>query len=398
MKVALVHDWYSVSAGGEKVMRAILNSFKDKSYHKDSPLTSDWQKIEVDKIEVFSLIDFLNLTDRQYLLNGRKVNTSFIQHFPFAKTLYRNYLPFFKSAINSFDLSEFDLIVSSSAAVSKNVKKRPGQIHICYCHTPIRYAWDMQDEYLKHLNPLLRPFTFVIKQVLASLRKWDLEKTPNVDYFLANSHFVAERIKRIYGRSSVVVYPPVDTTSFALNNQTRKDFYVTAGRLVPYKNVDVIAEAFKNMPDKKLYIIGDGPERQKVAKYAGDNVVMLGYQPKDRMVKYIQEAKAFILAAEEDFGITTVEAQSCGTPIIAYEKGGYLETVVSGKTGLFFNQQSATQIANTIRAFEQQEANFVPEAIRNNALNFSEKTFNEQFVAQVKQVLYGNQPHQASQS
>src|SRR6478609_4738396 len=178
MKVALIHDWYNVNAGGEKVMRAILNSFSDKSYRKDSPFASNWEKIEADEIKVFSLIDFLSEPDRQYLLNGRPVKTSFIQHFPFAKSFYRNYLPFFKRAINSFDLSEFDLIVSSSAAVSKNVRKRKGQIHICYCHTPIRYAWDLEDEYLKHLTPVLRPFKGLIRYVLGTLRKWDLENTP----------------------------------------------------------------------------------------------------------------------------------------------------------------------------------------------------------------------------
>lgn len=398
MKIALVHDWYSVSAGGEKVMRAILNSFRDKSYPKENPLTSDWEKIDVDKIEVFSLIDFLNKTDRQYLLNGRKVRTSFIQHFPLARKFYRNYLPFFKAAINSFDLSDFDVIISSSAAVSKNVKKRPGQIHICYCHTPIRYAWDLESEYLSLLNPALKPFSFIIRSVLASLRKWDLANTPGVDHFLANSDFVAERIQRIYGRQATVVYPPVDTTSFALNTAPRKNFYVTAGRLVPYKHVATIAEAFKAMPDKTLYIIGDGPEKNKVARFAGENVVLLGYQPKDRMVKYIQEANAFILAAEEDFGITTVEAQSCGTPIIAYRKGGYLETVVDGSTGLFFNKQTPEDIKESVERFEAIHDNFKPHQIRENALRFSEKVFNHLFVAQVKHVIYGNQPGKAPQS
>jgi glycosyltransferase involved in cell wall biosynthesis len=387
MKVALVHDWYNVNAGGEKVMRAILNSFKDKSCLADSPFATDWEKIEVDNIQVFSLIDFLSESDRQYLLNGRKVHTSFIQWFPFAKKFYRNYLHFFKRATSSFDLSEFDLIISSSAAVSKNVRKRKGQIHICYCHTPIRYAWDLQDEYLRHLNPVMKPFSFIIKFFLSSLRKWDLENTPNIDHFLANSHFVAERIRRIYNREATVVYPPVDTHSFALNNNVRKDFYVTAGRLVPYKNVDVIAETFSKMPDKKLYIIGDGPEKNMVAKYAGKNVILLGYQPKDRMVKYIQEAKAFILAAEEDFGITTVEAQSCGTPIIAYKKGGYLETVVDGQTGVFFEKQTTEDIQNAVTRFEQFQADFKPEKIRENALSYSEKIFNKHFVAQVKKVL-----------
>jgi glycosyltransferase involved in cell wall biosynthesis len=390
MKIALVHDWYNVSAGGEKVMRAILNSFKDHSYQAESPFTSDWEKIQADSIEVFSLIDFLNDADRQYLLNGRKVHTSFIQHLPFARKHYRMYLPLFKKAVRSFDLSGFDLIISSSAAVSKGVRKRPGQIHICFCHTPIRYAWDMEDEYLRHLNPLMRPFRFYIRHVLKSLRKWDLENTKDVDHFLANSHFVAERINRIYNREATVVYPPVDTDSFALASLPRKNFYVTAGRLVPYKNVDLIAEAFKRMPDKTLYIIGDGPEKPAVQKHSCSNVILLGYQPKDRMVKYIQEAKAFILAAEEDFGITTVEAQSCGTPIIAYKKGGYLETVVDGYTGVFFSEQSAAGIAQAVGEFEQGQDRFLPENIRSNALRFSEKIFNRNFVAEVKKVLNGS--------
>lgn len=396
MKIAIVHDWFNVSAGGEKVARAMLNSFKDNSYIKESALTADWEKIEVDQVSVFSLIDFLNLTDRQYLLNGRYSNTSFLQYFPLAKKFYRNYLPFFISATDSLNLSRFDIIISSSAAVSKNVQKRKGQIHICYCHTPIRYAWDLEDEYLKHLNPLLRPGKLFIKYVLKQLRKWDLERTDNVDYFIANSHFVAERIKRIYKRDSIVIYPPVDTQSFAISPSPRKSVYVTAGRLVPYKNVDLIAKAFAQMPDKTLYIIGTGPERNKIAKIAGNNITMLGYQPRDRMVKYIQEAKAFILAAEEDFGITTVEAQSCGTPIIAYKKGGYLETVVEGKTGVFFEQQTPESIASAIQYFDQNKELFKPERIRENALQFSERLFNQQFVATVKSIINAHQVAQRS--
>ena len=388
MKVALVHDWYTVSAGGEKVMRAILNSFTDKSYLRENPFTSDWEKIEADKISVFSLIDFLSKSDREYLLNGRSINTSFIQHFPFAKLLYRNYLPFYRKAIESLDLSRFDLIVSSSSSVAKGVKKRPGQIHICYCHTPIRYAWDLQDQYLELMNPMLKPFTFYIKYELAKLRKWDLETQGRVDQFLASSGFIAERIKRIYNRDATVVYPPVDTDSFALAPKPRKDFYVTAGRLVPYKKMHVIAEAFRLMPDKKLFIIGDGPDRNVVKRYCNDNIVHLGYQPKDRMVKYIQEAKAFVLAAEEDFGITTVEAEACGTPIIAYKKGGYLETVVDGKTGVFFENQTAKEIKDAVQQFESKEQDFLPENIRQQALKFAEKKFNTNFVREVKRILH----------
>jgi glycosyltransferase involved in cell wall biosynthesis len=209
-----------------------------------------------------------------------------------------------------------------------------------------------------------------------------------VDHFLASSGFIAERIKRIYNRDATVVYPPVDTDSFALAPKPRKNFYVTAGRLVPYKKMHVISEAFRLMPDKKLFIIGDGPDRNTVKKYCNDNIVHLGYQPKDRMVKYIQEAKAFVLAAEEDFGITTVEAEACGTPIIAYKKGGYLETVADGKTGVFFENQTAKEIKDAVMQFESKEQDFLPENIRQQALKFAEKNFNTNFVKEVKRILH----------
>lgn len=388
MKIALVHDWYTVSAGGEKVVRAILNSFTDKSYLRDNPATADWQKIEADKISVFSLIDFLSDSDREYLLNGRSINTSFIQHLPYAKRFYRSYLPFYIKAIERLDLSRYDVIISSSSSVAKGVKKRKGQIHICYCHSPIRYAWDLQEQYLSQMNFAFKLVAPYIKFVLKKIRKWDLETQNRVDYFIANSHFIAERIKRIYGRDSTVIYPPVDTTSFALAPKPRKNFFVTAGRLVPYKKTHLIAEAFQQMPDKKLFIIGDGPDKNLVKKYCTGNVVHLGFLPKEEMVKYIQEAKAFVLAAEEDFGITTIEAQACGTPVIAYKKGAYLETVLDGKTGLFFENQTSLDIKSAVLQFEKDEEKFEPEIIRNQALNFTETNFNANFVNEVNSILH----------
>ncbi len=389
MKIALVHDWFTVSAGGEKVVRAMLNSFTDKSYLYENSSTKYWQKIEADKISVFSLIDFLNDEDREYLLNGRGINASFIQHLPYARKFYRSYLPFYIKAIERLDLSRYDVIISSSSSVAKGVKKREGQIHICYCHSPIRYAWDLQEQYLEQLHPLLKLFLPYIKYQLKKIRKWDLETQSRVDDFIANSKFIAERIKRNYNRNSTVIYPPVDTNSFALNTSPRKDFYVTAGRLVPYKKMHIIAEAFQKMPDKKLFIIGDGPDRNLVQKYCGKNVVHLGFLPKEKMAEYIRQAKAFVLAAEEDFGITTIEAQSCGTPIIALKRGAYLETVIEGKTGVFFETQTASDIQKAVLKFEENEDKFRPETIREQALNFTEEIFNANFVNEVKRVLNG---------
>jgi len=327
-KIAIVHDWLVTNAGAEKVLKAIIEIYPDA--------------------DIFSLVDFLNNNDRQEVLNGKYAKTSFIQNLPFARKHFRNYLPLFPKAIESLDLSRYDLIISSSWAVAKGVKKADNQLHICYCHTPIRYAWDLYDEYVDNLK---QPKKFLVEKTLQYIRDWDLETVERVDYFIANSKFVADRIKKIYNRDSVVIYPPVNIEKFKLYEK-KDDYYITASRLVGYKKVDLIVKAFNEMPNRKLVVIGDGPEFNRIKSIAKDNIQILGYQKDEILIDYIKKAKAFVYAAVEDFGIVPVEAQSCGTPVIALNIGGTAETVIDGVTGVHFNKQSIDEIKKAVERLE----------------------------------------------
>jgi len=241
-------------------------------------------------------------------------------------------------AIEQLDVSKHDIILSSSHAVAKGVLTGPDQLHISYVHSPIRYAWDLQHQYLREagLNKGLK--AQAARWLLHKIRMWDYRTANGVDHFVANSQFIARRIKKVYGRTADVIYPPVDVDRFTLN-ENKDNYYFTASRMVPYKRIDLIVEAFSQMPDRKLVVIGDGSEMSKIKSKATKNVEILGYQPNHVMQEHMQKAKAFVFAAEEDFGITPVEAQACGTPVIAFGKGGSLETVrpfgVDNPTGLF---------------------------------------------------------------
>jgi glycosyltransferase involved in cell wall biosynthesis len=239
MKKALIHDWYYVNGGAEKVVRSINNIWDDFSH--------------------YALIDFLNKNDRKFILNGSKVKTSFIQKLPTAKNNHRKFLQLFPYAIERFNLNDFDLIISSSSSIAKGVIVNKNQLHICYCHSPMRYAWDLYHQYLDDLNLNSGLKANYVKWVLNKLRKWDLASNRNVDYFVANSNFIAERIKRLYNRDAVVIYPPVDIDRFQLK-LSKDDYYLAASRLVPYKKIGLIVEAFNNMPQKELVVVGDGPE------------------------------------------------------------------------------------------------------------------------------------------
>lgn len=328
MKIAIVHDWLVTDAGAEKVLKAILDMYPDA--------------------DIFSLVDFLNPKDRDEVLNGKFAKTSFIQRLPFSKKLFRNYLPLFPKAIEGFDLSSYDLIISSSWAVAKGVKTTKKQIHICYCHTPIRYAWDLYDEYTSSLR---QPKKFLVRQALKYIRKWDMNTLYRVDYFVANSNFVSNRIQNIYNRESVVIYPPVDVDNYKFYNE-KENFYLTASRLVSYKKTKLIVEAFNEMPDKKLVVIGAGEEYESIKKIAKGNIELLGYQDKDVMIKYTQKAKAFVYAAVEDFGIVPIEALACGTPVIALDDGGTAETVVHKVNGIHFRVQEKESIIKAVKDFE----------------------------------------------
>ena len=359
MKIAIVHDWLVTNAGAEKVLKTILEVFP--------------------QADVFSLVDFLDDKDRQEILKGKFAKTSFIQHLPFAKKYFRNYLPLFPKAIESLDIGGYNLIISSSWAVAKGVKKLNNQLHISYCHTPIRYAWDLYEEYVKDLS---QPKKFLVETTLKYIQKWDLKTSNRVDYFLANSNFVAERIKRIYNRESKILYPPVEISKFELDIN-KEDFYVVVCRLVKYKKVDLIVKAFNQMPDKKLLIIGKGEEYDYLKKIANNNIKLLGFQPDFIVKEYLKKAKAFVYAAIEDFGIAVVEAQACGTPVIALNRGGTKESVLNGLTGVLFNNQTEKDIIEAVNKFEN--LNFDNYLIRKNAERFDKNIFKKQFSMFVKE-------------
>ena len=352
MKVAIIHDWLVTNAGAEGVLKAIIDLYP--------------------KADIFSLVDFLTLQDREEILQGKFVKTSFIQKLPFAKKIFRNYLPLFPKAIEGFDLTEYDLIISSSHAVAKGVKKTKEQLHICYCHTPMRYAWDMHDEYTNNL-PYLKKI--LVRMSLSYIRKWDIKSLDRVDFFIANSHFIADRIKRIYNQESIVINPPVDTKSFAFSSK-KEEFYLTVSRLVPYKNVKLIVQAF-NQTDKKLIVIGKGEEYDEIKKIANSNIKVLGFLEKEEMISYMQRAKGFVFAALEDFGIVPIEAMSTGTPVLAYEKGGINDSVIDKKTGIFFSQQNQASIIKALDKFDNIEFNY--KYISEHASLFGIERFKSEF-------------------
>lgn len=361
MKTAIVCDWLTVFGGAEKVIGQIIDCYPDA--------------------DIFAVVDFIPAEQRAFL-RGKTVTTTFIQHLPFAKKYYRHYLPLMPLAIEQLDLSAYDLILSSSHAVAKGVLTAPHQVHISYVHSPIRYAWDLQHQYLRETGLDKKWRGWLARYLLHKIRLWDLRSAAGVDYFIANSAFIAKRIAKTYRRAAQVIYPPVEVHAFAPASH-KENFYLTASRLVPYKRVDLIVEAFQSMPDKQLVVIGDGPEMSKIKSKAGNNVQILGYQPDEVLRDYLARAKAFIFAAEEDFGIAPVEAQAAGTPVIAFGKGGALETVRGlqqpSPTGLFFDEQSAAALKKAVEVFELNPAQFQSTACIENAKRFSTEHFNTAF-------------------
>jgi len=364
VKTAIVHDWLVNYAGAERVLEQIIQLYPSA--------------------DLFSLIDFLPEAERTFILD-KTVRTSFMQKLPFAKKKYRSYLPLMPLAVEQFDLSGYDLIISSCHAVSKGVLTKSCQLHICYCYTPIRYAWDLYHQYLKEsgLNAGLKGF--FAKLSLHYIRMWDYTAAGRVNYFVADSDFIAERIKRIYGRDAVVIYPPVDIDAFHLSPLKKEDFYFTASRMVPYKKIDLIVEAFSKMPGKKLIVAGDGPDFRKIKSKAARNVEFLGHQTADMLRVYLQRAKAFVFAAEEDFGIIPVEAQACGTPVIAYGRGGARETVIGNETGIFFGEQNVESLISAVNNFEKNQDAFSMAVVRKNAERFGKERFKAEFKAFVEE-------------
>jgi glycosyltransferase involved in cell wall biosynthesis len=279
-------------------------------------------------------------------------------------------------------MSGYDLVISSSHAIAKGVITGPNQLHICYCHSPMRYAWDLQHQYLEESGLGHKLVGWLARWMLYNVRSWDVRTANGVDEFIAVSHYVGRRIWKVYRRESTVIYPPVNIDDFALCTD-KDDFYVTVSRLVPYKKVGLIVEAFNRMPGKRLVVIGEGTNFAKVKATAGKNVEMMGFQDLEVMRRYVQRARGFVFAAEEDFGISVVEAQASGTPVIAFGKGGVLEILqdISSEepTGIFFDQQTPEAIIQSVEAFEREHTRFNPHACRRNALRFSRQRFRQEF-------------------
>jgi glycosyltransferase involved in cell wall biosynthesis len=377
MKKALVHDWYTVYGGAERCVESFNNIWDDFDH--------------------FSLIDDLSQKNREIILKGKPTKNSFIQKLPFGKKKYRSYLPLFPLAIEQLDFSEYKLVISSSSSVAKGVLTRPDQLHIAYVYSPVRYAWDLYSQYIKESKLDRGIKGFFARYFLFKLRQWDYSTANRPNHYIAISEYVAKRIKKIYNKDAIVIYPPVDTHSFTLTEET-KDYYITCSRMVPYKKIDLIVETFSKS-GKKLIVVGDGPDFKKIKKLAKPNIELKGYVEKDEMQKLIKQARAFIFAAEEDFGIAPIEAQACGIPVIAYGKGGALETIngvfpsknkISNEsTGVFFKKQSVSSLIEAIDYFEINETLFDKKAIRKNTERFSIERFEKEFKETVE-TLYNN--------
>lgn len=367
-RVAVVHEWMASYAGSERVLEQILHLFPDA--------------------DLYSVADFLSNADRVFL-GGRVPRTSFVQRLPGAARRYRKYLPLMPLAVEGFDLSEYDLVISSSHSVAKGVLTRPGQLHVCYCHSPIRYAWDLQHEYLSGAGMHKGFRRAFARLMLHYMRLWDVRTSPGVDHFICNSKFVANRVWKVYRRESAVVYPPVDTEYFTPSG-SREEFYFTCSRLVPYKRVDCIIEAFARMPDRKLVVAGDGPLLKQCQRAATSNVRVLGYQSTESIRDLMRRAKAFVFAAEEDFGIIVAEAQACGTPVICYSRGGSSEIVSSPDTGVLFSDKSPSALADAVREFERDERRFDTVRIRSSAERFSRAAFRTAFSRSIDEYILGS--------
>ena len=354
MKVAIVQEWLVTVGGSDKVVKAILDVFPDA--------------------DIYTLVAKKEVCD-ELGIPWEKVHTSFIQKMPLGTKKHRAYLPLFPFAIEQFDLRGYDVVISSSHCVAKGVLTKADQLHICYCHSPIRYCWDMYNEYLEesHLDKGFK--SWLVRLMLHPIRQFDAIAGSRVDYYISNSDYVGQRIRKTYRRKATTIHPNIDISNFELCND-KQEYYLASSRLVAYKKIDTIIEAFNQMPDKKLVVIGGGPNLEAYRKLANDNVIVMGYQPFDVLKDQMQHARAFVFAADEDFGMIPIEAQSCGTPVIAYGHGGSLETVNGGKTGLFFNEQTPEAIVEAVNKFESMGSQpFAPADCRKWAEGFSEERF-----------------------
>jgi glycosyltransferase involved in cell wall biosynthesis len=349
-KVAIVHDWLVTFRGGERVLEAICELYP--------------------AADIYTLVH--KPVDMSHSIESHRIFTSFLQNIPNIGKTYRMFLPIMPFAIESLDFKQYDLVISSSYCVAKGAISRKGSVHICYCHTPMRYVWDMYDEYFgkRQGNALIRTAMSFIRPYL---QKWDRKSSARVDHFIANSEYVSKRIKRCYDRESTVIYPPVDINRFNLTRNP-KDFYLIVSAFAPYKRIDLAIETF-NILGFPLKIIGSGQDEKRLRGMAKDNIEFLGGQSDEVIKEYYSECKAFIFPGEEDFGITPVEAQASGCPVIAYGRGGVLETVIEDKTGIFFYEQTIDSLIEAVRKFEKDSDIFDPQTLRRNAERFNKERF-----------------------
>ena len=362
MRVAIVHHWLISRAGGERVFDVIANLFP----------TAD----------IFTL--FLDKQNLPPSLHERKITTSFLDKIPIAQKAHRHFLPFYPLAVKMLDLSGYDLVISSDSGPMKGVLTDPHSTHICYCHSPMRYLWDGYPAYFRSMPPLAQTIFSITSHYV---RNWDYSAAQRVDHFIANSHYVAGRIRKYYRRESTIIYPPINTSQSYLADK-HENYYLAVGRLVAYKRTDILVNACSKL-GRKLVIVGDGPERRKLERHSPKNVEFLGELADSELGKVYAQCRALLFAADEDFGMVPLEAQSYGRPVIAFGKGGSLESVIgisspTGEkradqdtpiTGVFFEEQTVDSLARAILAFESCEKMFLPHRIQSHARRFDTSVF-----------------------
>jgi glycosyltransferase involved in cell wall biosynthesis len=362
LRVAIVHHWFISLAGGERVVNTIASMFPQS--------------------DVFTL--FLDKQKLPSALHQHRITTSFLDKIPAARKAHRYFLPFYPLAVEMLDLSGYDLIISSDSGPMKGVVTDPHATHICYCYSPMRYLWDAHSAYLGRMPALTRT---LFRPVSHYVRNWDYSAAQRVDHFIAISQYIARRIRKYYRRDSTVIHCPVDTSQGFLAD-THEDYYLTVGRLVPYKRTDILIDACRKL-GRRLVIVGDGPEMKRLKKKSTKNIEFLGEVDDGRLRDIYARCRAFLFAADEDFGLVPLEAQSYGRPVIAFGKGGALETVVgtyapirrdnskevNGITGVFFEDQTADSLAKAVALFESCEESFLPPQIQCHARRFDTSLF-----------------------
>lgn len=360
VKVAIVHYWFTTWRGGEKVIDQLLDIFPDADIytHVVDP------KIQKEH------------------LAGKTVKTTFINKLPLSTKFYQKYLPLMFFALEQLDLTDYDLIISSESGPAKNIITNPESTHICYCHSPMRYVWDMYYLYMAEAGFITK---LLMKPLIHYLKIVDRLSADRVDHFISNSHFIRSRIQKYYRRDSTVINPPVDVDAFTVAKQ-KKNFYLCFGQLTPYKKVSIVVDSFVNS-ERELIVIGEGEEFDYISKVATPNIKVLGRQPDSIVRQHLSEAKALIFPGVEDFGIVPVEAMASGTPVIAYGFGGVLDSVTDGETGLFFYEQTKTAIMETIKKFEASSQNFDPKTIRARAMKFSNENFKNNLTTLVEKLI-----------